>query len=71
MLECVDGFHGDDCQSACDYCNKSSPGCRQSDGHCLNGCESNINIDKCKGLYPYIFFPLCISFSFKLMVDTE
>nr|XP_022309983.1 uncharacterized protein LOC111115510 [Crassostrea virginica] len=46
--ECVDGFHGEDCQSACDYCNKSSPGCRQSDGHCLNGCESNINIDKCK-----------------------
>ncbi|XP_078329126.1 uncharacterized protein LOC111115229 [Crassostrea virginica] len=46
--ECAVGFHGKDCQLTCDYCNKSSPGCRQSDGHCLYGCEGNLNIAKCK-----------------------
>ncbi|XP_078330575.1 uncharacterized protein LOC144624577 [Crassostrea virginica] len=47
-LECVVGSHGKDCQLTCDYCNKTSPGCRQSDGHCLHGCESKLNIAKCK-----------------------
>lgn len=40
FLECTDGYYDNDCNSTCDHCNKSSPGCRQSDGHCLHGCES-------------------------------
>ena len=62
MLECAVSFHGKDCQLTCDYCNKSSPGCRQTDGHCLYGCEGNLNIAKCKGLWPYSYFFLIYLF---------
>lgn len=51
ILECTVGFHGKECQLTCDYCNKTSPGCRQSDGHCLHGCETRLNLPICEGLY--------------------
>ena len=38
--ECLNGFFGYDCNSTCKNCNISSPGCLQSTGHCLSGCES-------------------------------
>nr|XP_022310653.1 receptor-type tyrosine-protein phosphatase alpha-like isoform X2 [Crassostrea virginica] len=39
--ECLNGFYGYDCNSTCKNCNITSPGCLQSNGHCLSGCESN------------------------------
>ena len=51
-LGCVDGFFGQQCNLTCDYCNKSSPGCQQADGHCLHGCTYDLKLPKCcsKGL---------------------
>ena len=51
VSECIVGHYGADCYSVCEHCNKSSDGCRKSDGHCLHGCEnSHWKEPMCSGL---------------------
>ena len=41
FVECVVGHYGRDCNSHCGHCNRTAPGCQQSNGYCLHGCENN------------------------------
>lgn len=50
--ECSNGYYGSDCNTVCGNCNKTFPGCIQTNGYCLHGCENDHwKTPKCDGQF--------------------